>query len=78
MSSLRSCCCKRLRCSLLDEPTNHLDLPAIEWVESYLRGYGKAFVVVSHDRSFLEGVTDRTVEVWEGDVTPLSWGLCFL
>ena len=48
---------------LMDEPTNHLDLPSIEWIESYLRSYEGAYVVVSHDREFLNNVTTKTVEV---------------
>ncbi|XWN35433.1 MAG: ABC-F family ATP-binding cassette domain-containing protein [Roseivirga sp.] len=48
---------------LLDEPTNHLDITAIQWVERYLQSYDRAFVVVSHDRSFLDQVTNKTVEV---------------
>ena len=48
---------------MLDEPTNHLDLVAIKWVESYLRTYKNGFIVVSHDRSFLDNVTKKTVEV---------------
>lgn len=48
---------------LLDEPTNHLDITSIQWVESYLQGYDSAFMVVSHDRSFLDQVATKTVEV---------------
>lgn len=48
---------------MLDEPTNHLDLPSIEWVENYLRNYEGAVIVVSHDRTFLDNVATRTVEV---------------
>ncbi len=48
---------------LLDEPTNHLDLPSIEWVESYLSNYEGAYMVVSHDRRFLNTTTTKTVEV---------------
>jgi ATP-binding cassette, subfamily F, member 3 len=48
---------------MLDEPTNHLDLPSIEWVENYLRDYEGAVVIVSHDRTFLDNVTNKTVEV---------------
>ena len=48
---------------LLDEPTNHLDLEAAEWLERYLQGFRRAIVVVSHDRYFLDKVTDRTWEV---------------
>ncbi len=47
---------------LLDEPTNHLDLASIEWLENYLQTWPKAFVLVSHDRYFLDKVTNR---VWE-------------
>lgn len=48
---------------MLDEPTNHLDLPSIEWIEEYLRTYDGAVIVVSHDRTFLNNVTNRTIEV---------------
>ncbi len=51
---------------LLDEPTNHLDLPAIEWLERLIRGYDGAVVVVSHDRRFLAGVTDRILWLERG------------
>ena len=51
---------------LLDEPTNHLDLAGVEWLESYLRAWKGAVVVVAHDRAFLEAVVER---VWE-----LEWG----
>ena len=48
---------------LLDEPTNHLDITSIQWVANYLQSYASAFIVVSHDRSFLDQVTTKTVEV---------------
>ncbi|RLD24761.1 MAG: ABC transporter ATP-binding protein [Bacteroidetes bacterium] len=48
---------------MLDEPTNHLDLPSIRWVENYLRNYDGAVVVVSHDRTFINNVATKTVEV---------------
>jgi ATP-binding cassette subfamily F protein 3 len=48
---------------MLDEPTNHLDLPSIEWVENYLRNYEGAVIVVSHDRTFIDNVVTKTVEV---------------
>lgn len=48
---------------MLDEPTNHLDLPSIKWVEQYLRSYEGAVVVVSHDRRFLDQVSQSIVEV---------------
>lgn len=50
-------------CLMLDEPTNHLDLPSIEWVENYLRTYEGAVIIVSHDRTFLDNVISKTVEV---------------
>ena len=48
---------------LLDEPTNHLDIEAVEWLEDYLKNYKKAFVVVSHDRMFLDNVVDTVYEI---------------
>lgn len=48
---------------LLDEPTNHLDLPAIEWLEGYLKRYDKSVVIVSHDRMFLDRIIDVTYEI---------------
>ncbi len=51
---------------LLDEPTNHLDLSGIEWLEGYLRGSRSAYLVVSHDRWFLNRVTEATLDVSDG------------
>ncbi len=51
---------------LLDEPTNHLDIPSVEWLEEYLLGYTGAVVVISHDRYFLDKVTNRTMELKGG------------
>ena len=48
---------------ILDEPTNHLDMNAIEWLEKYLRDYKKAFLLISHDRYFLDSVCNRTFEI---------------
>jgi len=48
---------------LLDEPTNHLDIEAVEWLERYLQGFSKTLIVVSHDRYFLDRVTNRTWEI---------------
>ena len=53
---------------LLDEPTNHLDIESIQWLESYLREYNGAVVLISHDRAFLDNVTNRTVEISLGKV----------
>lgn len=48
---------------LLDEPTNHLDIESIEWLEDYLKRYTGAIILISHDRSFLDGITNRTIEI---------------
>ena len=48
---------------LLDEPTNHLDIQAVEWLEDFLRAYAGAMIVISHDRYFLDKVTQRTMEL---------------
>ncbi len=48
---------------LLDEPTNHLDLDAITWLEEFLKSYQGAYIVISHDRYFLDAVTTRTMEL---------------
>ena len=53
---------------LLDEPTNHLDIESIRWMEQFLRTFEGALVMVSHDRSFLDNVTNRTLEVRFGNV----------
>jgi ATP-binding cassette subfamily F protein 3 len=49
---------------LLDEPTNHLDLEARNWLEQYLASYPNAFIMVSHDRFFLDVTVSRTIEIW--------------
>lgn len=51
---------------LLDEPTNHLDIESIQWLEGYLKEYNGAVVLISHDRAFLDNVTNRTVEIMLG------------
>ncbi len=48
---------------LLDEPTNHLDIESIQWLEEYLQSFGGSIVLISHDRKFLDNVTNRTVEL---------------
>jgi ATP-binding cassette, subfamily F, member 3 len=53
---------------LLDEPSNHLDIEATEWLEKFLAGSQAAMIVVSHDRYFLDKVTNRTVELFHGTV----------
>ena len=59
---------------LLDEPTNHLDLPGILWLENYIKSYPRTTVVVSHDRQFLNDVSQEIIEFvnkdlryWPGD-----------
>lgn len=53
---------------LLDEPTNHLDIESIEWLEDYLKGRKGSLLLVSHDRKFLDTVTNRTVEIMLGHI----------
>lgn len=48
---------------LLDEPTNHLDIHSVEWLEGFLSSFSGAFIVISHDRYFLDKVTDKTIEI---------------
>jgi ATP-binding cassette subfamily F protein 3 len=51
---------------LLDEPTNHLDVDAVEWLEDFLKDYDKTYVVISHDRYFLDRITNRIIEIDRG------------
>lgn len=53
---------------LLDEPTNHLDIESIQWLEDFLKTYEGAIVLISHDRAFLDNVTNRTIEISIGKV----------
>lgn len=53
---------------LLDEPTNHLDIESIIWLESFLKNYSGAVVIVSHDKMFLDNVTNRTIEISLGRI----------
>lgn len=63
----RVCLCKILlgdaNLLLLDEPTNHLDIQSVEWLENFLSNYQGAFIVISHDRYFLDKVTNKTMEI---------------
>ena len=54
---------------LLDEPTNHLDISSVEWLEDFLRSFRGAYIVISHDRYFLDRVTNRTFELENGKLT---------
>lgn len=60
---------------MLDEPTNHLDIESVEWLEDYLKGYGKTLIVISHDRYFLDKITSKTLEVENKEVKlyPVSY-----
>jgi len=53
---------------LLDEPTNHLDIESIQWLETFLKNYGGAIVLISHDRQFLDTITNRTIEISLGKI----------
>lgn len=64
-------------CLLLDEPTNHLDLEAMEWLEEYLLSYSGAVLMVSHDRVFLDKVSQRTLELRSGDLEEYAGNYSF-
>lgn len=53
---------------LLDEPTNHLDIESIQWLEDFLKDYAGAVVIISHDKAFLDHVTNRTIEIVLGKI----------
>lgn len=53
---------------LLDEPTNHLDIESIQWLEDFLISSAKAVIVISHDRAFVDNITNRTIEVTMGKI----------
>lgn len=53
---------------LLDEPTNHLDMESIQWLEEFLMNQAKAVMVISHDRAFVDNITNRTIEVTMGRI----------
>ncbi|HBL35009.1 MAG TPA: glycosyl transferase family 2 [Porphyromonadaceae bacterium] len=53
---------------LLDEPTNHLDIESIQWLENFLSSRGNSLILVSHDRAFLDAVTNRTIEIMLGHI----------
>ncbi len=52
----------------MDEPTNHLDIESIIWLEQFLKNYSGAVVIVSHDKMFLDNVTNRTIEIVLGQI----------
>lgn len=57
---------------LLDEPTNHLDISSVEWLENYLKDYKKCLLIISHDRFFLDSVTNKTIELENCQATVYS------
>ncbi|MBX3043710.1 MAG: ABC-F family ATP-binding cassette domain-containing protein [Candidatus Kapabacteria bacterium] len=60
-------------CILLDEPTNHLDIESIRWLEVFLKSYQGAIMVVSHDKRFLDNITNRTIEFSLGKIYDLPY-----
>ncbi len=62
---------------LLDEPTNHLDIESLIWVEDFLKNYEGAIILVSHDRTFLDNITNKTVEIYAGKVNIYSGNYSF-
>jgi ATP-binding cassette subfamily F protein 3 len=53
---------------LLDEPTNHLDIESVQWLEDFLKTNAKAVIVISHDKMFVDNLTNRTIEVTMGRI----------
>lgn len=62
---------------LLDEPSNYLDLPAVEWLQRFLREFKGTLMLISHDRYLLESLTDVTVEIAGGDLTRYAGGFAY-
>ena len=60
-------------CILLDEPTNHLDIESVQWLEFFLKNYYGAIMLVSHDRRFLDNVTNRTFELANGKIVDMNY-----
>jgi len=64
---------KKPDCIMLDEPTNHLDIDSIRWLEKFLKNYNGTILLISHDRTFLDNVTNRTIEVVNGKIYDLPY-----
>lgn len=62
---------------LLDEPTNHLDIESLIWFENYLKNYNGAILLISHDKNFLDNITNKTIEISLGKVTVYSGNYSF-
>jgi ATP-binding cassette subfamily F protein 3 len=68
---------KRPTYLLLDEPTNHLDIESLQWMENFLNNYEGAVVVVSHDKAFLDGITNRTLALRSGEISDYAGNYSF-
>ncbi|MEE1125273.1 MAG: ABC-F family ATP-binding cassette domain-containing protein [Acutalibacteraceae bacterium] len=72
------CLAKLLLCGanilLLDEPTNHLDIQSVEWLEGFIKDFNGAVIIISHDRYFLDAVTNKTVELEHNKTTSYKGG----
>lgn len=72
------CLAKLLLCGanflLLDEPTNHLDIQSVEWLESFIKDFNGAVIIISHDRYFLDAVTNKTIELEHNKITCYKGG----
>ena len=68
---------KRPSVLLLDEPTNHLDIESLLWLEGFLKSYDGSIILVSHDRTFLDNLTNKTIEIYTGKVTLYSGNYTF-
>src|SRR5688500_6832541 len=53
---------------LLDEPTNHLDIESVQWLEDFLKNNAKAVIAISHDKAFVDNLTNRTIEITMGRI----------
>ncbi|QHI70699.1 ABC-F family ATP-binding cassette domain-containing protein [Tichowtungia aerotolerans] len=62
---------------MLDEPSNYLDLPAVEWLQRFLRGFSGTMLLISHDRYLLESLTDRTLEIQGGSAVKYAGGYSY-
>ena len=62
---------------MLDEPTNHLDIESIKWLEEYLKSYNGAFIVISHDRYFLDNITNKIIELENQKLTKYDGNYTF-
>ncbi|HRP01049.1 MAG TPA: ABC-F family ATP-binding cassette domain-containing protein [Candidatus Kapabacteria bacterium] len=64
---------KKPDCILLDEPTNHLDIESVRWLEKFLKSYPGSIILISHDRTFLDNITTRTIELINGKIYDMPY-----